>query len=294
MIVLCFAAVSACAQELQPRAYLPTPVGVNFVGVSYSSNAGGLLFDPSLPIEDANVKAHITTFSFAQSLGIFGRSAQVLGIVPYAVADLTGKLAGTEQYRYRSGLADCTFRFAMNIWGAPAMHLKDYKGYRPKTILGASATVIAPTGQYDPNVAINIGANRWAVKPELGLSHTRGKWAFEGAIGAWLYTSNTKYYGNIVRTQDPLGSVQAHLVRILPHRTWLAGDATFYTGGRTHTGAKDDATYQGNWRAGVTFGVAVTPRQAIRIAYFDGVIARVGSDIRSISVAYQVLWLNGR
>jgi hypothetical protein len=71
------------AQEMQPRAYLPAPIGVNFFGISYSHNSGGLLFDPSLPVEDAHVVATVGSFSLGQSLGVMGRSAQVLAIVPY-------------------------------------------------------------------------------------------------------------------------------------------------------------------------------------------------------------------
>lgn len=38
-------------QEMQPRAYFPAPIRINFFGTSYSRNSGGLLFDPSLPVE---------------------------------------------------------------------------------------------------------------------------------------------------------------------------------------------------------------------------------------------------
>lgn len=65
----------------------------------------------------------------------------------------------------------------------------------------------------------------------------------------------------------------------------LAAEATL---GQTYTRIK------GNTRFGATFGIALSRRQALRIAYFDGVTARVGSDISSISVAYQVIWHNGR
>jgi hypothetical protein len=281
-------------QELQPRAYMPVPVGVNFFGVSYSGNSGGLLFDPSLPIEDGHVNASIAAVSFGQALDVFGRSGQVLAVLPYVFADVSGKVAGTEAARHRSGLADSTFRFAMNIYGAPAMRLQEFSTYHPKTLVGASLTVMAPTGQYDPNVLINIGANRWAFKPELGISRFQGKWEFEVALGAWLYTRNSNFYGGTFRTQDPLGSIQGHVVRLLPHRMWLALDGTFYTGGRSYAGNTIHADYAGNTRFGATLGIALTRRQALRFGYFDGAATRVGTDISSFSVAYQVIWLKGK
>ena len=74
--MLCFAG-SLTAQELQPRAYFPAPVGVNYFGFSLSNNRGGLLFDPSLPVEDARVNANIGTVAFGQTLDVAGRTTQV-------------------------------------------------------------------------------------------------------------------------------------------------------------------------------------------------------------------------
>jgi hypothetical protein len=267
---------------------------LNFFGISYSGNSGGLLFDPSLPIEDGHVNASVAAVSFGQALNLFGRSTQVLAVLPYVVADVSGKLNGAAGSRHRSGLADSTFRFAVNIYGAPAMHVREFAKYHPKTLVGASLTVTPPTGQYDPNVLINIGTNRWALKPELGISRFEGKWEFEIALGAWLYTKNSSFYGGTFRTQDPVGSMQVHVVRILPRRMWLAFDGTFYTGGRTDVGNMDKANYQGNTRFGATLGVPVGRRQALRFAYFDGATTRVGTDISSLSIAYQVIWQRGK
>jgi len=293
LLLSCFAGCLG-AQEMQPRAYIPTPVGVNFFGVSYANSSGGVLFDPSLPVADSHVAANITTFTFGQTLGVLGRTAQVLAVLPYAVANLTGTVAGADAHAYRSGLGDMVFRYAMNIHGAPAMGLKQFAAYRQKTIVGASITVSAPTGQYDSNRAVSIGANRWAFKPELGISRALGKWTVEGALGAWLYTPNNRYYRNTVRTQVPLGSVQAHVMRFLPRHTWLAFDTTLFTGARSQINGVDKSDYQGNTRLGATFGCTVTRRQAIKVSFFDGAVTRIGTDIRSVSVAYNVIWQKGR
>jgi hypothetical protein len=293
LLVLLFS-IAIAGQELQPRAYFPAPVGLNFFGVSYSGNAGGLLFDPSLPVEDAHVNANIAAASFGEMLNVFGRSGQVLAVLPYVVADVSGTVAGIQAARHRSGLADATFRFATNLYGAPAMHARDFGKYRPKMLIGVSLTMTAPTGQYDPNVLINIGTNRWAFKPEVGISYFVRKWEFEAALGAWLYTKNSSFYGGTFRTQDPLGSLQAHVVRLLPRRMWLAFDGTFYTGGRTYVGDTIKADYQGNTRFGATLGVALKRRQALRFAYFHGATTRIGTDISSLSIAYQVIWQGGR
>jgi len=287
-------AAGLTAQELQPRAYLPAPVGLNYFGISYSNNRGGLLFDPSLPVEDASVNANIATVAFGQTLGVLGRTTQILALFPYVRANLEGRVAGTQTDAYRSGLGDATFRYSMNLYGAPAMNLKEFAGYRQKTVVGASVTVTAPTGQYDPIRLVNIGTNRWGVKPEIGVSRAVGKWTLEGAAGAWLYTGNDQFNGTSLRTQEPIGSLQGHVVRVLPHRTWLAGDLTFYTGGRSQVNGRDNSDYLGNSRLGASFGIVLNRRQSLKISYFKGAVTRLGGDISSIGVSYNVIWLRGR
>ncbi|HEX4772581.1 MAG TPA: transporter [Bryobacteraceae bacterium] len=290
IVLLFFLPAIVRAQELQPRAYLPSPVGLGFLGISYSGNSGGLLFDPSLPIQNGHVDAHIPALALGGTFDVFGRTGQVLGVLPYVVADLSGTFAGVEAARHRSGLSDSTLRFSINLHGAPAMHLREYARYRPKLIVGVSLTATAPIGQYDPNVLVNIGTNRWAVKPEIGIARFFGKWEIEGAFGAWIYMQNSDFFGNGYRTQEPLGSAQAHVVRLLPRRMWLAFDSTFFTGGRTTVNGKLNADYAGNTRIGATYGIGIGRRQSVRIAYFDGVTARVGADSQSLTVAYQVIW----
>jgi hypothetical protein len=284
-----------CGQEMQPRAYLPSPIGVGFAGISYSYSSGDLLFDPSLPVEDGHISAHLPTLSLGGVFSTFGRTTQVLAVMPYAFADLSGRLEGQPQYRYRSGLTDMSFRCAINLRGAPAMTRRQFAEYQQKTIIGVSLTVSAPTGQYDPKKLINIGTNRWAFKPEVGMSRAFArKWAVEGAFGAWLYTRNPRFNDNLERTQRPLWSTQAHVVRVFNRRHWLAYDLTYFAGGAALVNGQVAATYQSNIRMGGTYGFLFTPRQAIRFSYFNGVTTRIGSDTSAVGVAYQFLWATGR
>ena len=45
------------AQELAPRTYINSPVGINFLGAGYVFSSGNLLLDPALPIEDRAVSS---------------------------------------------------------------------------------------------------------------------------------------------------------------------------------------------------------------------------------------------
>jgi hypothetical protein len=45
----------ARAQEIEPRAFSNIPVGVNFLIAGYAYTTGGLSFDPSVPVTNAEL-----------------------------------------------------------------------------------------------------------------------------------------------------------------------------------------------------------------------------------------------
>jgi hypothetical protein len=44
------------------------------------------------------------------------------------------------------------------------------------TVVRAAVTVTLPTGKYDSNLLINLGQNRWTVRPQLGVLHQQHQW----------------------------------------------------------------------------------------------------------------------
>ena len=110
---------------------------------------------------------------------------------------------------------------------------QQFRTRTPQTTLGASLTVLCPFGEYLPSKLINIGTNRWAFKPELGLSHPSGKWTFELYAGVWFFTDNTDFFGGHARTQNPLATYPAHDIYNVNSRACAAFDFTYYSGWQT-------------------------------------------------------------
>ena len=146
--------------------------------------------DPSLPLQNAHLQVHSTVLAYARSLDVWGRSGKVDVVVPYAWLSGSAEVAGQPREREVSGFGDPRFRFSVNFSGAPALSLQEFAGYRQDLILGASLQVSAPLGQYDAEKLVNIGTNRWSIKPELGLSKAFGPLTLELAAGVSLYTDN--------------------------------------------------------------------------------------------------------
>ena len=75
----------ASAQELEPGAYWPIPVGLNIATVVNSVNWGDLAFDPSAPIDEANATINTTAFSFTRALAVAGRSTNLASCCRWSV-----------------------------------------------------------------------------------------------------------------------------------------------------------------------------------------------------------------
>ncbi len=286
-------AMHARAQELEPRAYSPAPVGANFFLAAYSYQSGEVLFDPSLPFSDVNAYINMVTGGVGHTFGLFGRFASVAIALPYVFGSVNGNVG--EQYTRitRSGLADPRFRFVVNLIGGPALAPKEFFARKPEPTLGFSLVTVIPTGQYSSEKLINIGTNRWAFKPELGFSYPTGRWTFEASAGVWLFTDNTATYpGTVVRSQDPLFSFQAHIGYTVRPGLWVAGDATFYSGGRTYADGVPGDTRQSNTRAGLTVSLPLGRGHSIKLAAATGVSSRIGSRFDTYGIAYQFLWLS--
>ncbi|MGB7010003.1 MAG: hypothetical protein WBD97_06295, partial [Pseudolabrys sp.] len=73
------------AQTLAPRAYIITPLGANAVTLSWSFFDGGLDFNGTIPITGATGTYHIPALSYYHSFRLFGRSANITGLLPYGV-----------------------------------------------------------------------------------------------------------------------------------------------------------------------------------------------------------------
>jgi hypothetical protein len=152
--------------------------------------------------------------------------------------------------------------------------------------------VSAPTGQYYPDKLINIGTNRWAFRPEIGLSVPLGNWDIDAYAGAWLFMRNDEYYpGSVRREQKPLAALQGHAAYTFRPRLWVAGDGTWYAGGRTTVGGGEPGAQVNNVRVGLTVSLPAGRLQSIKVAYSTGATVRTGTDFRTFSVGYSRVWL---
>ena len=303
--ILFTVAIVACplpplqAQDLNPRAYLITPLHANAVTVGYAYFSGNLLFDGAVPITGATGKINVPSVGYYRALNFFGRSANFTAVLPYSVGNYHGTVTGIEASAYRSGLLDSSYRFSVNLKGGPAMDAREFIKWKQKTIIGASVKVVAPTGQYDPTKLLNNGSNRWAFKTELGYSERWGHWVLDAYGAGWFFTTNPEFYshnavnpGNISQSESPIGAFEGHLSYDVRSRFWLSLDGNYWRGGTTSlNGIANPKTEQKNSRIGATVSVPISKHQALKFSYNDGAYISYGGNYQNVSVAWQYLWI---
>lgn len=277
----------AAAQDLEPRAYSPAPIGTNFVGISYSRASGDFLPDPTLPIQNASVHFNTVAAGYYHSFGLFGRQATLSLGVPYVWGSGTALVNGTPTHIYRSGLADPILRFSYNLYGSPAVRPQEFKRRSHRTVIGASLLLTAPLGQYKPRLLVNIGTNRWSFRPQIGFSREQRAWTFDLYLGAYFFTENGNFFGGHVRDQAPIGATQVHVSYTFRPGMWAAVDGIYYTGGRTTLDGVQNSDLQQNVRVGLTFALPLKRTQSLKFQYTRGAVIRVGGDFTTAAVTYQ-------
>ncbi|HET7871132.1 MAG TPA: transporter, partial [Terriglobales bacterium] len=286
-------------QDLSPRAYLITPVHSNAVTFTYSLQRGNILFDPDLPITGSSGRINVFVLGYFHSMRLFGRTANITALLPYTMGHFSANVAGTDRTVYRSGLMNAGFRFSANLLGGPAMSPGEFQSWRQKTLLGVSLAVVAPTGQYDPTVAVNPGTNRWAFKPELGLSQRWGHWLLDTYGAVWFFTTNHDFFsrnqyfaGTNTQSQAPIGATELHLSYDVKPRLWASIDGNYWYGGRTSiNGVLNLDTLQANSRIGATASVPVSRHHSLKVSYSYGAHIRFGGNYHNVSLAWQYSWL---
>jgi hypothetical protein len=290
IVMSVFTAGTVHAQELEARAFSPAPIGTKIIVAGVGGQTGGILFDPSLDIDDVEADLTIGITAVGYTFGLAGRQARVLSVFPIAWGRIDGHIGSVPQHQSLNGLVDPRIKLSVALRGAPALTRPEFARAPRKTIVGASVTVMPPLGAYHEDQLINLGYNRWAIKPEIGVARTLQKWTIEGSAGVWLYTANDRYFPGAARKeQDPIGSFQGHISYALPRRSWVAFDATWFAGGASRVNGIDSPDRQRNSRLGGTVSIMTFDNHSLKITYSTPTATRRGTAFNTLNVTWQLV-----
>ena len=272
---------TAQAQEIEARAYSNAPIGINFASLGIGQASSG------------NYKLTTEAASYTRIIDAWGQSGKISLVLPYGELTGTGKL-GTQTINASSeGLSDPLVKASINLYGAPALTLDQFKNYQQDLIIGASLAASIPWGQYNNQQMLNVGANRWFIQPGLGASQAVGPWRFELAGAATIYTSNNSFLGGNTLTQNPIYSTQTHAIYYFPNTAWLSADATYYFGGQSFLNGNPVGGPQENWRFGSTMSYPINKHNSIRLTGSKGVYSNTNTDYTALGLSWQYRWGGG-
>ena len=277
----------AVAQELEPRSYVNIPIGLNFLLLGYGHTEGNVAPSPNVPIENAFIQTNALVLGYARSFALRGSSAKFDVQTSRACYEGRADILGEPVSASRCEWGDTRARISWNIIGAPALTPGEYRQkFKPGFTLGASLQIEAPTGSYDSDKVINAGANRWTVRPGIGLSYIWEGWYLDASADIKFYTDNDNYLGARI-SQDPLYQLQVHLARYFAPGAWISLNSNYYLGGESSRDGNPLEDDLDNARLGVTVSFPIAPGHSLRLNASKGVITRLGTDFDTMGITYQ-------
>jgi hypothetical protein len=214
------------------RSYLNAPQG-NLAMYSYSgvrSNTGGV---ESLPIPLTETRLQTQSLIYSRIMDIGGRTGGLGFVLPFQ--DLLSFDTQSNVVTARAaGMGDPSITFEANLFGAPALQREEMGDWVPGDYCGLHLTFGLPLGEYDPNSAVNLGANRFTFRPLLNYSITpdEGKSWIDFYTSVAAYSANESYLGNGVLKQTPLADLEVHYSRTVYDRLWVGAGLVGLFGGK--------------------------------------------------------------
>jgi hypothetical protein len=100
--------------------------GHDFVIGGYSYSWGNIAFDPTLPIENAEITTQGPVVGFARAMNFWGLSGKINAGGGFVCANGSGDVLGVRETRDVCGLTDLSTTVSVNFIGAPAIALSEY------------------------------------------------------------------------------------------------------------------------------------------------------------------------
>ncbi len=263
------------AQEIEARTYSNAPVGINFISAGVAQAKAG------------NYTLTSEVMGLTHIFDAGGQSGKITLVLPYGQLTGSSTIGGRTVNASTEGLSDPLIKAAVNLYGAPALTLDQFKSYQQDLIIGVSLAASVPWGKYNDNQLINVGANRWFIQPGLGVSKALGPWRFELAGAGIFYTSNTNFMGGNSLSQNPVYSTQTHGIYYFQNTAWISVDATYFTGGQSYLNGNPISGSQENWRFGTTMSYPVNKSNSIRLSASTGAYSRTNNSYDMYGVSWQ-------
>lgn len=290
-LFLMFMVSNAWPQNLEPRRWTHLPVNSNFIGLGAGNSKGDIYLDHALQIEDGSMDLYFLNAGYIHVFALFGKTARLDVNLPYARGRWEGQRFDLPVSTRRTGFSDPSVRLSWNLLGSPPLQGKEFVSYRAanpvRTIVGIAVELTVPWGEYSPDLLINLGNNRYMLRPQIGVLHSHDRWEFETTASVYIFGRNDDMFGGVVRDQDPLWFLQGHVSYTFTRGIWTDIGAGYgYGGENTIDGIrKHDDGRVSFWA--VSLGTPLGPKQSLKLTFARSQTnTRTGSDLDSLIASW--------
>jgi hypothetical protein len=250
------------------RDYIPLPDNTMLFCTYFKHMSANTLF--------ANGKKVSNDFNLTANLGIFrpvyytnignalygdgGFTVDPQALIVFGQQELDGDATGNKDLS-DTGLADSTVLATFWFVNAP----------KDKFWVGFSPYITMPIGHYNQNRTFNLGKNRWAFKPELGIVKGFGeKFYADFIVNGEFYTDNNDFYNGVTQvkmSQDPVLGIETHLSYDITKQWYISLDYFYNYGGETKVAGIKQKDELNNHGLGVSLFWMVGSNNQLMIEY---------------------------
>lgn len=295
-ILICFVMLylqQGYTQDVEPRRWSSIPLGVNVIAAGYAFTSGDVFFDPVLGAEDVIYTGNGFVVGYVRPFRLGNKLARVDILLPLSFSRWEGLLDGIPASADRNGLADPRVRLSLNLTGPPPTGPKELQEYRAThpvfTTFGVSLAVTLPLGQYSNANLINLGGNRFVVRPQAGMVHYWGPWSYELTSSLVLFTKNNDFFNDGELKQKALFAFQTHLIRQFEKRFWASLSAGYNQGASSIVNQQFNDDQRSNFVGAASVGASFAGNQGLKLAYvYSKTLKDVGSTTNTVLLAWSI------
>lgn len=263
-----------------PRAYFIVPADTNILSAYYYWVDSDLSVDGTFTI-DGTLRNNIFALQYTRTFDVGGRNVGLFGLVPYVAVNGNLDVPGRPVSFESQAFGDFLIGGVIGLAGNPALTPAAYVSATPGLEVGLFAKLTLPTGDYDADSAVNIGANRYSFQLGVPVVWYLGKSYLDPALTtieitpAVLFFTDNEDPGNGASStgQAPLYTLEAHLTRNFGSANWLSLDALYTWGGETSADGVEDDNPREALGLGASWNVAFNPQTSLKVSYGTNVYA---------------------
>ncbi|MGB5228268.1 MAG: transporter, partial [Eudoraea sp.] len=282
-------------QDVEPRRWSSIPLGVNVIAAGYAYTSGDVFFDPVLGAEDVIYTGNGFVAGYIRPFRLGNKLARVDVLLPFSFSRWEGLLDGVAESANRTGFADPRVRLSLNLTGPPPTgpkELQEYLAANPVfTTFGVSLSVSLPFGQYSDDQLLNLGGNRFVIRPQIGMVHYWGPWSYELTSSLVLFSKNNDFFNDGELKQRALFALQTHLIRQFEKRFWASLSAGYNQGASSVVNQQFNDDQRANVVGAASVGASFAGNQGLKLAYvYSKTLKDVGATTNTVLLTWSIVF----